>query len=66
MFQSLWALPKVEERSYLTWYDLKPNTTLVARLSGVHPAGGADQSRVVTSWTSHVLPSGSVKHENDL
>src|SRR5215472_8537194 len=27
---------------------------------------GADQSRVVTSWTSHVLPSGSVKHENDL
>ena len=27
---------------------------------------GADQSRVVTSWTSHVLPSGSVKYKNDL
>ena len=27
------------KRSYLPLYDLKPNTTLVARLSGVHPAG---------------------------
>ena len=39
MFQSLWALPKVEKRSYLPLYDLKPNTTLVTRLSGIHPAG---------------------------
>jgi hypothetical protein len=27
---------------------------------------GAVQSRVVTSWTSHVLPSGSAKYKNDL
>ena len=66
MFQSLWVLPKVEKRSYLPLYDLEPNTTLVARLNGVHPAGGVDQTRAVTSWTNHVLPSGSVKHENDL
>ena len=37
--QSPWALPKWKNVSYLPLYHLKPNTTLVARLSAVDPVG---------------------------
>ena len=66
--------------AYMNWGLLngaKSPTMIVVAISGLSTASpsqrrssgrgaGADQSRVVTSWTSHVLPSGSVKDENDL
>src|SRR5262252_8554259 len=66
--------------AYMNWGLLngaKSPTMIVLAISGLSTASpsqrrssgrgaGADQSRDVTSWTSHVLPSGSVKHENDL
>jgi hypothetical protein len=66
--------------AYMNWGLLNGATSptmIVLAISGLSTASpsqrrssgggaGADQSRDVTSWTSHVLPSGSLKHENDL